>query len=238
MNKILRYSILASLALAVCAAYGQESLLQRNVELIASPNVAADLRLTTGQASEANSLFSTFQTKRSAKLTELESAKPDKADQINSEIAKMVVDLDDHLLALLTAPQKERLLQIGIQQEGSQALTDSLVAEKIGLTPAQRSKIKAILGQIMEAQNEYQSAVAGAMAKIPDPNLKDQKAIDSYYKGKREEIAYQFAGQKDHFEAVKANGSKEILNLMSAAQQKKWLALHGRPLAGQISDGN
>jgi len=237
IKQAIKFSICLAAALACGLGFGDESLLQRNVELIASPNVARDIKLTPEQLAAANKLFAAFQASRTEKVNKIESAPPDKVEAMNAEIGHMVADLDTRLLGLLTLPQKQRLLEIGVQQEGASALLDDLVAQKVGLNASQKNKIRTILGRVEKAQDDYQTAVAEAMSKVPDPKYKKQSDIDAYYKAKREEVAFQFSPQENRFEAEKTAGDKEIFELMTPAQQKRWFALHGKPLGGQITGG-
>jgi hypothetical protein len=56
----------------------------------------------------------------------------------------MTQAIDEALAAVLTPDQAKRLKQIALQQRGAMAWNDPEVAEELGLTPAQKSRIKAI----------------------------------------------------------------------------------------------
>ncbi|HVT12696.1 MAG TPA: Spy/CpxP family protein refolding chaperone [Fimbriimonadaceae bacterium] len=219
--------IAASLFVAACAS--AETLLERNAQLIASPNVAEDLKLTDAQLTERNKLFEAFQTFRSETVTKMQALPQDKQEAMAAEIESHRIDLDRKLVTLLTETQSNRLMQIGIQQEGFVALQDDLVAKQVGLTPAQRAKIKTICDTVMKAQDEYQAAVGEALGKIPEPTGSDDASIKAY-EAKQQAVLKSMKPQENKFLAAKESARKQIYTLMTPAQRTKWGAIQGKPL--------
>ncbi|HWA83176.1 MAG TPA: hypothetical protein VG820_07085, partial [Fimbriimonadaceae bacterium] len=185
-HHLIRIAIFAA-SLFVVALSSGETLLERNVQLIASPNVATDLKLTEAQVADRNKLFEVFQTFRDETVAKMQSLSQDKQEALATEIERQQMDLNQKLVALLTSPQQNRLMQIGIQQEGFVALQDDLVAKEVGLTPAQRAKVKTICDAVAKAQDDYQAAVGEALSKIPEPSGSDEAAMKAYQK-KQEEV--------------------------------------------------
>lgn len=225
-------ALAASLVLGACAlAAPVGSLVERNVELVASPNVAQDLKLTESQCTERNKLFEAFQTFRDETVGKMQTLPQDKQEALAREIDSQRTELDRKLVAILTASQLNRLMEIGIQQEGFVALQDDLVAGQVALTPAQRAKIKVICGRVDKAQDDYQAAVGEAMSKIPEPTVSDDASIKAY-NAKQEAALKAMKPQEKQFLAVKEAAQKEIYALMTPAQRNKWSAIHGKILKG------
>lgn len=231
-NLIRFAAIAASLVLGGFAlAAPAETLVERNAQLISSPNVAQDLKLTDAQCAERNKLFDAFQAFREETVGKMQALPQDKQEGLATEIENKRVELDHKLAAILTATQLNRLMQIGIQQEGFVALQDDMVAGQVGLTPAQRTKITAICGRVEKAQDEYQAAVGEAMSKIPEPTVSDDASIKAY-NAKQEAVLKAMKPQEKRFLAVKEAAQKEIYALMTPPQRNKWSAVHGKPLNG------
>src|SRR5579862_4347950 len=146
---------------AFCAAQGQENetLMLRAAERIFSPDVAADIQLSAPQQAEGAKLFSDFQDKKDAVIAKFQAGPANGADAANSTITKLKIALDSHLLGILKPAQVARLKEIGIQDEGSEALLDAEIASEVGLTSEQRSKIKAVFDKVDEAESDYQVAM-------------------------------------------------------------------------------
>lgn len=218
---------------AVAVAEPQESLLQRTAQRIASPNVAVDLGLSKAQTADRDKLFAAFQVDRTALVEKILAAPADRQDALNGELGKLQSDLDGRLLALLTAGQQRRLLQIGVQEEGSEALLDDMVSREVGLSVAQLAKIRTVYDKVLKAQDDYQSALGEALAKIPDPKPNDTAAMDAYVEKQKAVVASLKPKEKAFLDA-KTAGNKQIFNLMTPQQQKKWFALHGKPLLTEV----
>src|SRR5579862_7434171 len=90
MNQVIKRIAACSLAaLGAGGAYGQETLLQRTVEQISSPNVAQDLKLSESQTAESNQLFIAFQSSRDDEVKKIAAASGEKVDELNAEIGRM-----------------------------------------------------------------------------------------------------------------------------------------------------
>lgn len=229
MNRLRLRPIAVAAALLVAAiSFGAESLLQRSAQEIASPNIALDLGLTATQKTDRDKLFAEYQLKRDSVVPKTD-VKTDQADALNAEIAKLLVALDTKLLALLTEHQRSRLLQIAIQEQGVNALLDDAVAKQVGLTPAQRGKVKVIVDGVAQSLEEYQTAVGEALSKLPDP-ASDKKADIEAYEKKQVLIIQTLVPQKKIYENIKASGDKQVLALLTPVQRKKWDGMQGKPV--------
>jgi Spy/CpxP family protein refolding chaperone len=207
------------------------TLLQRNVVLITSPNVALDLSLSQSQAAQRDKLVQSYQETRDGLVSKLQAAATDGArDVINANIGQEQEQLELKLLALLTPPQMNRLKQIGVQQEGIAAMQDDAIAKDLALTAAQRTKIKGICDATQKAQDDYQAALGEAIAKIPDPGTSDE-AIKAY-EAKQQAVVKSMKPREKQYLAVKAAGDKQILAVLTPAQKNKWAAMRGKPLKG------
>lgn len=230
---VIRALTIAAAASSFALSSADQSLSQRTVEMVSSPNVALDLRLTPAQIGSRDKLFASFTASRSAIMKDIETAPTGKVDALYAQISKLKADLDDKLLALLSQAQQHRILEIGVQEEGSEALLDDAVARIVGLSATQRSKIAGIRTRVTKAQEAYQEAVGAAIAKIPEPGP-DDAALRAYAE-KEKRAMDSVRPQHTQFLAVKTAANKEIYGLLNQQQRKKWDSLHGKPLAGKIA---
>ena len=177
------------------------------------------MQLTDSQKAQRDKLFAIFDESRKDIMRRMESGPADQIDARNAELGKALLDLQDKLLALLTSQQASRLLEIAIQQEGSVALTDDLVARKLALTAAERSKIHNLLAGVEKAQDDYQAALGDALAKYPDAS-----------QSKKAEIVQSMKPQEKKFEEYKTSQTRQIYLLLTPAQRTKWDQMHGKKL--------
>lgn len=228
---IILLAALAAVLTSAFAAGAGETLLQRTVDYIASPNIADDIGLSSTQVSQRDHILTDFQASRESIVAKAQAGGTGKMEAANDEIFKLQGEMEIKLLALLTPAQVNRLKQIGIQQEGTVALHDDVIAKDLGLSVTQRSKIDAILDRTQKAQDDYQGALGEALAKVPDPNSHDEAAIKAY-EAKQRQIIKSMLPKEKQYMAVKAQGDKDILLLLTPAQRTKWTAMHGKPVKG------
>src|SRR5262249_44047603 len=86
------------IAATVALAQANPTLLQRTVEMISSPNVAADMKLTDGQVSQRNKLFAAYEASRSEIVRRMQAGPPSELDARNAELGRAGLDLDQKLL--------------------------------------------------------------------------------------------------------------------------------------------
>jgi hypothetical protein len=223
-------SLAAICTVAAAFAGPGATLLQRNVAMIASPDVALDLKLSAAQASQRDEILMAYQDARENIVSKIQGGDEDAGYK---ELGKAQEQLEVKLLSLLTPPQVNRLKQIGIQQEGIAALQDDAVAKDLALTAAQRVKIKLIEDATAKAQDDYQAALGEALAKLGDPGT-DNDAIKAYTV-KQAAVVKSMKPREKQFLTVKGAGDKQILALLTPVQRKKWTAMHGKPLNGTKS---
>jgi Spy/CpxP family protein refolding chaperone len=228
---LVRLAVVCAAAAVFTFTFGSPggTLLQRNVVMVTSPNVALDLNLSKQQIADRDQLIGAYSKARNAVDEGFTKATTDaQRDALNAEINRQQEDLETKLLALLTPAQTNRLRQIGIQQEGVSAMQDEGVAKDLSLTAAQRAKVKAVCEQNQKAQEDYQAALGDAIAKIPDPGSADSAM--RAYAGKQEAVIKSMKPREKQYLAIKAEGERQILASLTPAQKNKWAALHGKPL--------
>jgi eukaryotic-like serine/threonine-protein kinase len=138
--------------LAVLRAAGQ-------LYLLIQPTALDDLRLDEGQRARVAELSA----RAGARWTETfgdPARLPPPAERIRISLEQARAN-EAEVDAILTPPQRVRLLQIALQSEGPAAFREPEVVEALGLTPGQRERIRAIEDQALFGQfREMQSGKA------------------------------------------------------------------------------
>lgn len=217
--------VTVAIALAIVAGAFAQTLLQQAATFIASPNVAQELKLTGMQVSKRTQLFGEYEKKREDLTIQL--SKSNNAEATQKELDKILLDLQNKLIAILTPQQVTRLRQIAVQQVGIYGLSDPDVAADLGLTSQQKAKIAAIRESISKPEVEYQEALAEALSKLPDPGT-DPAAIKAY-EAKQKQIVRSMKPKEAIYIAAKIKGEKDMLATLTPAQQTKWKAMKGKP---------
>ena len=135
--------------LAVLRAAGQ-------LYLLVQPTALDDLRLDEGQRARVAELSA----RAAARWTDAfgdPARLPPPAERIRIGLEQARAN-EAEIDAILTPPQRLRLRQIALQSEGPAAFREPEVVEALGLTPAQRERIRAIEGETLFGQiREMQS---------------------------------------------------------------------------------
>ena len=191
---------------------------QRCAFLVANPFVAKQLLLTPDQVKAAQKALSKYSAV-SNKLVSLK--KP-----VGKEMAANDVWLANSYLNILTPTQKGVILQLGIQQLGSEALLDPTIIVKVGLSPVQAHKIAAIYKAVEKRSEDVDAMEGDAVVAIPLPKPgANQKA----YEKKKSAVYAKFAGERARIQREKLDADKEILGVMTPNQQETWLGLSAAP---------
>jgi hypothetical protein len=217
--------VVAGCALAAVTGAFAQSMLQQAAGYIASPNIAQELKLTVAQIAKRTQLLSDYDKKRSEIGSQLEKA-PARSEYFQGELDKILLDVQNKLLGILTPPQTTRLKQLAIQQVGIYALSDPGVADDLGLTAAQKAKIASIRDSISKPEVEYQESLAQALASLPDPGT-DPAAIRAYEE-KQKGIVRSMKPKEAVYIAAKIKGEKDLLATLTPVQQKLWKGMKGK----------
>lgn len=124
----------------------------------------------------------------------------------------------------MTPVQFHKILQLGVQQIGTRALTDSEVGVTVGLTTAQGLKIKEIYRDFDKREDDVNAMVGAALEAIPEPKEgADRTAYDKKYK----ETNAMYEGERQRIAREKVAAEKKVVGLLTPEQREKWMKLAG-----------
>jgi len=178
--------------------------------LLALPPVQTELMLTDKQKEQITKLGEklvadmrdTF-----GGLRDLQGAERDKKmAELRTQAEKRLAEIQKEVDGILVEAQKTRLLQIGIQVQGVQALNDAEVAKKLGLSDDQKSQIATI-------QKDSREAMQKTFADLRNLSAEDRAAK---FKELREGMAKSQKEVQD-----------KMVKVLTEAQQKQFEEMKG-----------
>lgn len=165
--------------------------------LLASPDVAKELKLTEEQVTKVKEVSQQVREKFKDSFAKLKDASQEERQQKFQEIAKsMSEETGKALGSVLNAEQSKRLKQLELQMQGSRAFSEAEVQKSLGLTDEQKEKIKTIRDDAAKAMMEL-------------------------YQGGN----FQEAAQK--MQALRKETMEKITAVLSDAQKKSWKDMTG-----------
>jgi hypothetical protein len=102
----------------------------------------------------------------------------------------------------LTAAQKQRVKELSLQMQGTAAITTDAVAQELGISDSQKTKITEIRGTIREKMR----GLFGGGGQRPD-----------------------FAEIQKKMAEIRAGIDKDVLAVMTSSQKAKWTKMLGKP---------
>lgn len=194
------------------------SVAQRSAFLVANPDIETKIHLTSAQHKAI-----LLATKRYSAVSEKLSASKDPAQKAFEEND---LTLANAYLNTLNPVQKEEVLRLGVQKIGTEALTDTSIAQRVGLNPSQANKIASLFRAFNKRQEDVDAMVGVALAAIPEPKTgKDQAA----YEEKQKSVTASYEGERQRLRKEKALLNNQVLNILNATQKKVWLHLAAVP---------
>jgi hypothetical protein len=171
------------------------------INLLGNPSVQKELKLDDSQVEKATALATATREKMMGlrdQLTDLQgqermTKQAELAKPINEEAMKTA-----H--AFLKPEQTKRLHEIELQQRGANALSDPVIAKKLGVTEEQASKVKTILA---DSQAEMQEI--------------------------RQSAGNDFQAAMPKIQALRKETNTKVMALMTDDQKKTWKELTGEP---------
>jgi hypothetical protein len=171
------------------------------VGLLGNPGVQKELKLDSAQIEKSTELAAKVREKMTAvreQLTDLQGAErmakqQELAKPINDEAMKTAS-------AFLKPEQLARLNEIELQQRGARALTDPVVAKKLGITDEQSTKVKTIMADMQAEMREIQQSAGD-----------DRQAAMT------------------KFQALNKETNTKVMALMTDVQKKTWKEMTGEP---------
>jgi hypothetical protein len=183
-------------------------ILRTSAGLLASPAVQKELALSAATSKAINDkLGSVMRTMASPGRKDMTAEQRRLANQ---ELGKKLDKAQADVVGMLSASQKARLKQIGIQRMGAGAILHPEISTSLGITPAQKSKVSAI---VEKNTSEMFKVFRGSGKQQPT----------------REEMRKRLGEFNKNRETIEAKSMKECNAVLSAGQRSKWAALRGKP---------
>lgn len=168
------------------------------VSLLRTREVQSELKLDEAQTKKLDELNAETTRERSRLIAEL-----------NAKLSDLNKKADADSLALLNDAQRRRTEQLRLQQQGLRVLTSYAVAEKLGLTKAQRDEI----AKLTQPTSRF-STDRDRTATPRDPNLPTRD---------------RFQQARDEATKHAAETREKVLAVLTPDQKTKWSELTGEP---------
>lgn len=176
--------------------------------LLNRSDVKKDLALTDDQTSKLDALQQKFMDQMRERRQGFTPGQPmdaEKMSAMRAERQKMQDERKKEINAILTADQQKRLFEIFIQLQGNRAILNPDVQNQLGLTDAQKAKIKSLQEGEMDAMRQL-------MEKRRNEELTQQDVRDKAKKNQQILI-------------------DELGKVLTEDQKSKLTALGGKPFA-------
>lgn len=184
---------------------------------LSEPRWQSELKINDEQAKKIQSAFDSLVASQNEMSKAISKAKPEQYAAIQLKQEKAEKESAARILSSLSATQKNRLLQIGLQDAGPFALRNADIAKKIGLTNDQRIKVNAIAVKTITTLDEMHGKVGEQMAAAPQGKAGDKK---------RTAIMKSFEPKLKQIETM---AEKQVLSILSPAQVQSWKKALGTP---------
>lgn len=235
-----RLLTVAALGCLVASSFGQQSAMSvmdrfqfhaADLQLLEAKPVQAELKITTAQRNAMNA----FAEKHRAKLMALDELykkqkKTAEDAQKDPKIVAYFLELKTNVMLQLTKAQLKRLAEISLQRVSLSAITDDMVAQKIGMSKDQLTKFR---NAFQDGGEQFAAAQRAAAApilnKYKDKKPKDQKEAEALRKQFDAEMDAAMQKAAPQLNAIKAAAEKKLRAMITPAQWAKWTALLGKP---------
>lgn len=219
--------LLLAFGVTVAQAPKGGTVTQAAVALLDDPAVRKELKLSASQDKSVQAEFK----KANGEIQEIVKSRPSTPEAHKSaqtRIRAIQMSLVNRLDRSLSAAQRTRLKEIGLQFFGPFAMLSPEVAKELKITPAQTAKIKAAQKNLLDKTGKLQQARREQLMSIPRPkDQKDQKAIQAYVQKVNAEMAKFAPSDRKKIDAYKKQAESEVLTSLSKAQRTQWTAMLG-----------
>lgn len=130
----------------------------------------------------------------------------------------------DACYGVLNPAQKLTILRIGIPRIGSLALVDPAIAAKVGLSSSQVTKIKSICQDFAKRDEDVSAMIAKAIEEVPEPKTEKERPA---YDKRCAKVVDMYNGEKQRIAKERSESDKKVLEVLTPAQQTKWMELFG-----------
>jgi Spy/CpxP family protein refolding chaperone len=154
--------------------------------LLAIPKVQEELKLTDEQKSQLQAIGekiqADFQKARENMQNLSEEEREKKQEELRAEAEKRFAEIRKQIGEILKPEQTKRLRQIQLQQQGTAALMDPVVAEELKLTEAQKADLSKLREDFQAQMQARREARRGEDRQGPP----SQEQIDQFRKAREE----------------------------------------------------
>lgn len=202
-----------------------------DVALLQSKPIQREVNLTESQRTEMNKLADKFNASMkviAAKIRKTSDSK-EPPKQLPPEVKQAQRELAEGVLRKLSAAQLRRLRELTLQAVGPVALTDPMVAKRVGLTDAQVKKISTMLRAALErgaalADKARRVFVADYKAKNPKTDAEKKRLSGEM----NQRIAADRKRLQPTLNRLAAEANTRVNAVMSPNQRAAWAALQGK----------
>jgi hypothetical protein len=209
-------ALLVALSAAVASAqlYPQKpGLLESTALRLGEASFRFELKTSSKQNAAITEAFSSHGVKQRALSGQMAKAKPETFGALQAKIEALESTTAKRILATLTSSQRQRLWEVGIQNEGPFALRNAEVAKRIGVTPDQKAKIE-VIAKRTAGQSDELNAKMGSEIEVAKSEKQRTQIVKSY---------------EPKLKAIESKGEAEVMALLSKAQVQKWQKAKGKP---------
>lgn len=202
--------------------------------LLQDKKVQTELKITEVQRKKMNAHADAFNKKSQAYQKELEAQQKKTGKPVQPDpkrIDALMATLKANVLKELSAVQLRRLRELSLQAVGVTALGDDLVAARIGLTGAQKTQVRKVVKEGLDAANKLiGQADANARKGIKEPKTEAEfKKAEATYNTRMEAEQKKIQPQ---LTKIRDATIKKALAILNAKQNEAWKALQGKPYTG------
>lgn len=218
MRTILSLALIILSGLALAQLYPTRVGLMGGMALrLSEPRYQMELKLDDNQVGEIINVFKSLATTQSALGKEIARAKPDQYDAIHRRQEQAEVDSANKIVGLLSAAQRERLMQLALRETGPFAMRNPEVAKRIGLTNDQRVKLNALAAKTIRAMDDLHATLGSQLEAVPQGKSGDKR---------REAIMKSF---EPKLKSAENQADSQVLALLTASQKQAWQKALGAP---------
>lgn len=200
---------------------------EASAPLLGNSSVQKELNLTAAQKTAIQKAFETYE-KGIQSLSKETPKSQQEADRLMQRAGTMRRTMSDSAIKVLTAPQRTRLRQIGLQFYGIFASLSPDVSKELKLTDDQRTRIRKAQELFFEEAVKLQQQRQQQLQAIAPPkNPNDPKEVEAYRK-RITESAQRFAKEDQKtLETSKKKFEAQAMAVLTAAQKAQWTTLLG-----------
>lgn len=193
-------------------------------------DVQADMGVTTAQRAKMDKFADEYNSELKAYMAELQKDKKTDVQLPDQTTMMMLSKLKTNVMGILSDAQLKRLREISLQVYGLNGLLDEEIANKVGLSKEQVSKMQARYEQGSKQANDL---IAKAMKPVnkqfknaKPKNPKDEASMRQAYLDKSKSV---MNSVMPDVQKIRTKTQSDILAMITPQQKAAFLTLQGKP---------